>query len=366
MQKYGKTRGVPPPVADPGGTNAQAGFLIEPVALCDLAQRAGLGFADVVALAEIPSTTLNRLWKDPGWAAKSTGATLQLLLDVVPTLAAYLEGRAFALRVEQYMHVFATSGITVRLPRGEGVQISAMSNALGVAAAIITCDTTQLKRRLALGWVRGHDPSIDAVFATGPDNLFGEDRSVLVSASKLRLGGRESASSADIVGIGVLAHKIAKYGELDNSSVERAPADRNDIRSAFIHRSLTIGGVLRDGDPDVVLRYRREVETNPIIARNEAWSLLTYGSGQRLPGDFSLPAATSKLYSGILRDAAVLNDAYLGYLAATALPILWMLQPPSPVFRVRLTEILDRRLSSGVEERQLRNAVSELYRRFKD
>ncbi|WP_338757653.1 hypothetical protein V7968_23735 [Nocardia vulneris] len=359
-------RGVSLPAADLGATRAHTGFPVEPTALCDLAQRAGLGFADVVAIAEIPSTTLNRLWKDPGWAAKSTGATLQLLLDVVPTLAAYLEGRAFTLRIEQYMQVFAASGITVRLPRGEGVQISAISNALGVAAAIITCDATQLRRRLALGWVQGHDQSIDGVFATGPGNLFGEDRSVLVSASNLRLVGREWASPSDIVGIGVLAHKIVKHGELDNCPFGQAPADRNDIRSAFIHRSLAIGGVLRDGDPDIALRYQCEVKRNPIIARNEAWSLLTYGSGQRLPGDFSLPAATPKLYSGILRDAAVLNDTYLGYLAATALPILWALQPPSTALRVRLSEILDRRLSYGVEEKQLRNTVSDLYRRLKD
>ncbi|MEU4323326.1 hypothetical protein AB0F85_31990 [Nocardia fluminea] len=313
-------KGAALPGADPGSTPAQAIFPVEPVALCDLAQRVGLGFADVVALAEIPSTTLNRLWKDPAWATRSTGATLQLLLDVVPTLTAYLEGRAFTSRVEQHLRVLTASGITVRLPRtGDGARISAMSNALGVAAAIVTCDAAQVKRRLALGWALGHDQSIDAVFATGPGSLFGEERSVLANASEIRLVGQQSASASDIVGSGVLAHKIAKYGALDTGLPERPSVDRNDIRSAFIHRSLTIGGILRDGDPGVVRRYQREVATNPATARNEAWSLLTYNSGQRLPVDFSLPAATPTLYSGVLRDAAVLNDAYLGYLATTHL-----------------------------------------------
>jgi hypothetical protein len=52
-------------------------FPVEPVPLRDLAERNGLGFADVVTLAGIPSSMLNRLWKEPDWAARSTGAALQ-------------------------------------------------------------------------------------------------------------------------------------------------------------------------------------------------------------------------------------------------------------------------------------------------
>src|SRR5205807_860283 len=63
-------------------------FPVEAVPLRDLAERSGLGFADVVTLADIPSSTLNRLWKEPDWAACSTGAALHQLVAVMPSLSA--------------------------------------------------------------------------------------------------------------------------------------------------------------------------------------------------------------------------------------------------------------------------------------
>jgi hypothetical protein len=365
MQRHEGTRRL---VVEGGPSQAAVVFPVEPVALRDLAQHAGLGFADIVALAEIPSTTLNRLWKDPDWMTRSTGAALQQLVDVVPVLPAYLEGRGFTSRVERYLRVLEAAGNVVRLPqRVDRAQLAALTNALGVAAAIAGGHAADLTRRLALGWSLGHDQFIDAVFATGPDSLFGDGGSVLADASGMRLAAPRATSVSDMVGNGILAHKTAKYGAPEKDLSPRSPQDIRDIRSAFVHRSLTIGGILRDGDLDIVRRYQREVEANPVVARNETWSLLTFGSGQRLPADFSLPTATPRIYAEVVHDVATLDDAYLGYLATTALPALWAVVGTPPVsLRRRLAAALDDRLSSGVADQQLRGEVCALYRRLED
>ncbi|SUB09525.1 Uncharacterised protein [Nocardia brasiliensis] len=364
MQEHGPHHSPRGPIVERGSSEARLLFPVEPVALRDLAQRAGLGFSDVVALTEIPSTTLNRLWKDPSWVTRSTGATLQLLLDVVPALSVYVEGRGFTSRVEQHLRVLATSGVSVRLPaRVDGPDVAALSNALGVAAAVVNGHAADLRRRLALGWSLGHDRFIDAVFATGPDALAEAGGTMLVDACGMWLAEQPSTTSvADMVGHGVLAHKIAKYGAADTGATEGPP---RDIRAAFVRRSLTIGAVLRDDDLDVVHRYHHEVQANPTVVRNEGWSLLTFDSGQRLPADFSLPAVTPRIYAALVHDAATLNDAYLGYLITTALPTLAAIQPPSPAMRSRLATVFKERLSAGIEDPRLRDDAGALYRRLK-
>ncbi|QBJ98214.1 hypothetical protein ERC79_21415 [Rhodococcus sp. ABRD24] len=355
-------------VVEGGPSQAAVAFPVEPVALRDLAQRAGLGFADVVALADIPSTTLNRLWKDPDWTTRSTGTALQQLVDVVPVLSTYLEGRGFTSRVEHCLRIIEAAGIVVRLPqRVDRAQLAALSNALGVAAAIASGRTADLTRRLSLGWSLGHDQFIDAVFATGPDSLFSDDGSMLAGVSGMWLAAPRATSVSDMVGNGVLAHKTAKYGAAEKDLSPDSPQDIRDIRSAFVRRSLTIGGMLRDGDLEIVKRYQREVETNPVVARNESWSLLTFGSGQRLPVDFSLPTVTPRVYAGVVRDVATLNDAYLLYLVTTALPTLWAATglPPASLRR-RLATALDDRLFSGVADRRLRGEVFALLRALED
>ncbi|MFD4357458.1 hypothetical protein ACFWPX_33275 [Nocardia sp. NPDC058518] len=351
-------------VADHGTSQPAVLFPVEPVALRDLAQQDGLGFTDVLTLAEVPSTTLNRMWKDPDWAARSTGGALHQLLDVVPTLSPYLEGRGFTLRLGRYLRVFAAAGITIRLPqRIDGTQLAALSNALGVLAAVAEGHTTEVMRRLALGWGLGHDRFIDAVFATGPDGLCGEDGVVLGTASKMWRTAAHSTSVSNMVGKGVLAHKITKYGVAE---VDYSPPIREirDMHSAFVHRSLRIGAMFRDDDLDEVWRYQREVEDNVVLARNESWSLLTFGRGRRLPVDFSLPTPTPRVYEEVLRDVVTCNDAYLGYLSTAALPALWSVQPPPAPLRLRLSKALENRLSSGIIDQQLRSEVGSLHRRL--
>ncbi|MEV6558551.1 hypothetical protein AB0M22_22765 [Nocardia sp. NPDC051756] len=337
-------------------------FPVEPVALRDLVQRSGMGFSDVVALAEVPATTLNRLWKDPGWNAKASGATLHQLVAVVPLLAEYLAGVGFTARAERHLRVLAAAGIEVRFPsRVEADETTALSNALGVAAAISQGGRGELLRRLGLGWNLGHDRFIDALFDPGPESLISTGGEQLLSeAAAVQAAAQQTFSVSDMVGSGVLAHKLTKYGALEG---DRKYSEQT-MHSAFAHRSQVIGGLLRDDDMDLMRRYRREVEADPLLVRNERWSLLTFGSGQQLPKDFSLPAIAPSVYTEIVRDAVTLNESYLMYLTSVAVPGLCSIRPLEASVRKRLAAAFAERLSAGISDAELRRDVSALHRRL--
>jgi hypothetical protein len=141
-------------------------FPVEPVPLRDLADRSGLGFADVVTLAAIPSSTLNRLWKEPDWAARSTGAVLHQLVAVMPSLSAYLVGRGFTTTAQRHLRTLSASGIELQRPvQVSADQVAALGNALGVAAAIVNGNRDEVRRRLSLSYRLGNDRFVDGVFA---------------------------------------------------------------------------------------------------------------------------------------------------------------------------------------------------------
>lgn len=62
--------------------------------LAVLAEADTLGMADVVFLANVPKSTLSRLWHDQRWLDAVSGATLQRLISAMPGLAAYVEFRS--------------------------------------------------------------------------------------------------------------------------------------------------------------------------------------------------------------------------------------------------------------------------------
>jgi hypothetical protein len=128
-------------------------FPVGSVALRDLAERNGLGFADVVALADISSSTLSRLWKNPDWVERSTGSTLHQLVAIMPALTAYLVGRGFTAAAQRHLHALSASGIEFRRPVRISVdEVGALGNALGIAAAIVNGNRGEVCRRLSLGW----------------------------------------------------------------------------------------------------------------------------------------------------------------------------------------------------------------------
>jgi hypothetical protein len=337
-------------------------FPVEPAALRDLAEHSGLGFADVVMLADVPSSTLNRLWKEPDWAARSTGAALHQLVAVMPSLSAYLVGRGFTTTAQRHLRTLSVSGIELQRPvRVSADQVAALGNALGVAAAIVNGKRDEVRRRLSLGWGLGHDSFVDGVFAPGSNSLFRGGESLLSAALAMHEPTSGAMSVASMVGGAVLTHKLEKYSELSAGS----PGEpRGDMRSAFMHRSITIAGLLREGDPDLARKYQREIEAHPVLARNERWSLLTYGTGRRLPKDFSMPAVTSHVYHEIIRDVSALNEAYLAYLSLVALPISRLFASSQVALRARLGAALETRLASGISDVKLRCDLVSLHHRL--
>jgi hypothetical protein len=100
-----------------------------------------------------PSSTLNRLWKDPDWVVRSTGSALQQLVAVMPDLSAYLVGRGFTTAAQRHLRTLSAVGVALRLPAPVSVdQVAALGNALGVATAIVNCNRDEVCRRLSLGW----------------------------------------------------------------------------------------------------------------------------------------------------------------------------------------------------------------------
>jgi hypothetical protein len=335
-------------------------FPVEAVPLCDLAERSGLGFADVVMLAGLPSSTLSRLWKASDWAARSSGAALHQLVAVMPTLSAYLVGRGFTTAAQRHLRTLNVGGIELRQPvRISADQTAELENALGVAAAIMNGNRDEMCRRLSLGWGLGHDGFIDGVFAPGSNNLFrGGEKSLLPAAFAMHETCSGGASVSSVVGGAVLTHKLVKYSELSAGS----PGELgSDMRSAFMYRSIIIAGLLRDGDPDLARKYQRETEAHPVLARNERWSLLTYGTGRRLPKDFSVPAATPRVHDEIIRDVTALNEAYLTYLSLVALPMSRLFAPPQVTLRARLSVALEARLAAGISDAKLRRDLVSLH-----
>jgi hypothetical protein len=207
----------------------------------------------------------------------------------------------------------------------------------------------------------GHDRFVDAVFAPKSNNLFRSGEKLLSAASALHEPDQSAVSVSSMVGGAVLTHKLVKYSDL---GVGRPSELRYDMRLAFIHRSITIAGLLREGDPDLARRYQREIEEHPVLARNEQWSLLTFGSGRRLPKDFSLPAVTPRVHDEIIRDVSSLNEGYLAYLSRVALPTLCLLYPAQAILRKRLVAALEARMSMGISDAVLRRELASLHRQL--
>jgi hypothetical protein len=74
------------------------GRAAEPTALADIAGAAGLGMSDVAFTAGLDESTISRLWTDPHWLDRITGASLQHDITVPvlsPILARKTPGRCF-------------------------------------------------------------------------------------------------------------------------------------------------------------------------------------------------------------------------------------------------------------------------------
>ena len=85
----------------------------EPVALVDLAADAGLGLSDVAFTAGLDESTVSRLWADPGWLDRVTGASLQRIIAAVPGVAEYVTSYSLSARLGRLAADLAAEGLEV-------------------------------------------------------------------------------------------------------------------------------------------------------------------------------------------------------------------------------------------------------------
>ncbi|WP_110293867.1 hypothetical protein [Nocardia tenerifensis] len=330
--------------------------MTKPQPLGAIAEAGSLTMADLACVAHVPSSTLARLWLDPMWLDGVTGATLQKLLPAVPGLARYLEDRSHSARLEAALHQCVESGLDIQTgrlgPLIESRSIQYVATALEAAAATMRLDARGTVSSLARCWGGSQSLALDAVIdpACG---LISEPNLLIEKAVQLTDLIDTSANSLHTtVGYGILVHKVTKLtGSVPTDS---PPATRC---SAFAYRSGVIGMLLRTGDPDAARAYRRELETHPLLQRNELWSLATFSADIPQTRQFNVDSRTGLAHTAadVIGDLSELNEAYLHYLVTSAIPVLLHYDSTFGSRRAVLVNTLGARLERGIEDARTRS-----------
>lgn len=153
---------------------------------------------------------------------------------------------------------------------GHGVQ--PLATVLEAAAAVMRMELRETVASLSRCWGLPQSHALDAVFSLSPDALATQPH--LLTDKAMQLIERVNTGNAmrPTIGIGILVHKLTR---LTGAMPERVPvADRC---SAFVYRSGIIGMLLGRGDLDAAVAYHRQLQADPLLRRNELWSLVTFG-----------------------------------------------------------------------------------------
>lgn len=113
-----------------------------------------------------------------------------------------------------------------------------------------------------------------------------------------------------------------------------------------------MGLIMQSNDPQVVKQYNKTLERSPLLSMVEQWAFPTYTHDTKATFDFTLPRSLrlEQTTDEIIREVNQYNDAYLYYLAHTAIPALL---PKDPTFGLRVNELKDsiqKRLESCKDE----------------
>src|SRR5262249_53996112 len=119
---------------------------------------------------------------------------------------------------------------------------------------------------------------------------------------------------------------------------------------------------LSTGDPAAAASYRRQLEHNPLLRRNELWSLATFGGDISQTPDFSvrIKGGLSRTVTDVLADIADLNEGYLHYLVTTAIPVVLDYDSNFGTAKDALRQALRQRLDRGIDDEQVRQATAAL------
>ncbi|RJO77679.1 hypothetical protein D5S18_08070 [Nocardia panacis] len=339
--------------------------MVPPLPLSDIAAADLLSMADVAVLAHVPASTLSRLWQDASWLDRVSGATLQQLIAAVPKVAGYVRMRSHAAHLGSVLRVCDESGLELRHDRlgevvGEGGAVHCLATALAAAAGIMRMDRHCATSHLARCWGVRQSEALDMVMAAPPDGVLAEPIRLIEQASQLiDIIDTGANSLHTTVGHGILVHKMTKLTGTVPREVLPAAAER---ASAFAYRSSVVGLLMATNDFDVAVAYQRRLMANPLLRRNELWSLATFCGDIPQSSDFALAAGRGmrRTAAEVTTDVLDLNEAYLQYLVSAAIPVVLEYDSSFGSARDTLVHALGERLERGIVDKQLRAACASL------
>lgn len=302
---------------------------VTPKSLARIAESSGFGMADVAFLASLDESTVCRLWDDPEWLDRVKGRSLQALVAALPGVGEYVLGYSLADRRGRLADRLAAQGAEVdsaafkRLALCKRIPEQYLSNALETAACVLDGDAKSAAAHLARFWGRDQDFAIGAVFGSNQLGcLLVDPQPLLTAATEMaeKLGARSNSFHAIVAQANLLHHISMSTGR---TPIEVAARDlsRNTV---LAYRSAAMGRLIATNDPEIALDYARSIVRSPLLAMIEEFAFPTYCHDVRLTSDFSLPRSLLLRHTAaeVIREIEEYNDAYLIYLADTAIPTI--------------------------------------------
>lgn len=299
--------------------------MVRPSRLSQIAERTGLGIADVALLAGIDESTIGRLWSAADWLDRVRGRTLQALIAAVPGVAEHVANVPQQVRFAELVRDLAGEGVAVDVAQadrlaGRGIPRPYVLHALDACLRIVRLDLAAATEYLPRFWGRIPDDALSALFE--PGGLLVDTAPLLASAADLvPQMVRRSYSFNTVLAQAHLAHHVAKAtGEPAELGGDTAALDR---RAAFALRSNTMGALAGTADIEPAERYRRLVDSEPVVRLVEEWAFPSWTRDCRPSADMSLPGSIllRNTAAEVLREIDSYGEGYLHYLATTYLPL---------------------------------------------
>jgi hypothetical protein len=322
----------------------------DPVALSQIADEAGLGLSDVALIAALDESTISRLWTDPRWLDRVTGASLQRMIASGPGVAEYVTGHALASRLFRLISELDKAGIQVNVDRvsaaqAEGVSPPHMANALQAALYTVQGDPAKAAAHLARLWGRDQDQALTRLYRPGQDGgvLINPERLVEASARLVPRLRRPGYSFNAILAESAIVHHA------HSTPAPGAHGKANDRQEALSLRSTVMGVLINANDFEVAQRYERQVADMPVLATIEDWSFPTYTRDARPDPGFTLSRSLllRNTATEVIREVHEYPDAYVHYLLSVYVPLALTRDPTFGLALPRLKAAILNRLHRG-------------------
>lgn len=341
------------------------GDMRQPATLGEIAEDAGLYPSDVALTAGLDESTISRLWADPAWLDRITGASLQRIIASVPGVHEYVGARSLAARLSPLIAELKAEGLdvdesAVEACCADGVPIQYVADALLAALHMVRGDDAKVASYLAKFWGRDQDRALERLFSSGEGRLLiGPAPLISASAELAPRLRRPGYSFHAILAAAVLAHHAQRATP---DTVDTAPAGGR--LGALSLRSNVMGALIGTDDFDLAARYGHMVAGSPVLAVVEDWAFPTYTRDMRPEPGFTLPRSLllRNTAAEVIREIGCYGGAYVHYLLSVYVPRALTRDPTFglalPALGGAIRERLDRDDDSilhAVCERALRN-----------